>query len=278
MDKKSKNPEEIRNTFIDISGIENFRDFGGYRTQDGRWVKKGRFYRSGAFTPIDDRARSQVEGLGIRNILDYRIAEEVGERVSFLPKGASYHQVAAINKDSLLPASGGDESLLTLFDHVRKVESQEEADFIYEHFKKFYEGLPFDNPAYKKLFSFLDDESHFPLVHHCSAGKDRTGVGSALILLALGVDKATVIKDYMLSAWALEAKYQNYVKRLTGENNNSHLLEVLELLVSVKREMIQISLEALEEKYPSFEDFYREEYGIGRERIAHWRELHLQGL
>src|SRR5699024_7385469 len=63
----------------------------------------------------------------------------------------------------------------------------------------FYQKIIFDNPSYQNLMEIIQDPANLALVNHCTAGKDRTGVGSALILLALDVPKETVMQDYLLS-------------------------------------------------------------------------------
>lgn len=61
---------------------------------------------------------------------------------------------------------------------------------------------------YRKLFSLLQNEENIPLMFHCSAGKDRTGMAAALVLSSLGVDEETILDDYLLSNFYLADKRQ----------------------------------------------------------------------
>jgi protein-tyrosine phosphatase len=92
---------------------------------------------------------------------------------------------------------------------------------------------------YKAFFQLLMDEKNTPLLFHCSAGKDRTGFGAALFLASLGVDKETIIQDYLLSKKYIEEKYSGFVAKNP----------VLEPLMTVKREYIEAALDLIDKEY-----------------------------
>jgi protein-tyrosine phosphatase len=89
------------------------------------------------------------------------------------------------------------------------------------------------------------NENNTPLLFHCSAGKDRTGFASALFLASLGVDKETIIQDYLLSKKQVEEKYAGFV----AEN------PVLEPLMTVKREYIEAALDLIDKEYGGMENY-----------------------
>ena len=88
---------------------------------------------------------------------------------------------------------------------------------------------------YKEFFKLLQQEKNLPLLFHCSAGKDRTGMGAALILYALGVDEQTIMEDYLASNVYLSDKYAKEIAM------NPNLKSVL----SVKKEFLQAGLDQI---------------------------------
>lgn len=66
--------------------------------------------------------------------------------------------------------------------------------------------------TYREFFRIVSEERNTPLLFHCSAGKDRTGIAAALLLGALGVDREVIMEDYMLSAEYIKGKYDAIVQ------------------------------------------------------------------
>jgi protein-tyrosine phosphatase len=173
---------------IDLESVPNFRDLGGYRTRDGRAVAWRRLFRSAA---LHSMSRSDIarlkEDIRPRVVLDLRTPREpIKQReISLLDEmGARYHNV------SFRPDS---------------------PDYLRQEFVRFHDAADMGElylsrirqPEYgKRLVNSLElfaDRNNHPLIFHCSAGKDRTGVLAAVLLAALGVIDQDVIDDYTLS-------------------------------------------------------------------------------
>ena len=170
----------------DILGIEkkrNLRDLGGYKTQNGKHVKKGYFFRSSRLMDFDQAELEILNSLHIKKIYDLRSKEEVKDAPDPELQGAEYiHSSAAVRADgtevNFSPAA-------LIAENVYSKESNDE----FTH--KVYGNLPFCY-AYKKIFEDII-AGNVPILFHCSAGKDRTGIAAILILLALGVDEETAM-------------------------------------------------------------------------------------
>ncbi|MEG1687051.1 MAG: tyrosine-protein phosphatase, partial [Angelakisella sp.] len=175
LEMKSKNGNYQRR--ILIPGIDNLRDLGGYPTADGRYVRWGCFYRSAAITPRDAEARALFDKLHIKTILDYRAKTEIGAAVDYLPEGAKYYLLPAIpaNEAGEVDQQGN----LDMVTMIRNIRTPQQADEMYCYFRQIYAELPFHNPSYHKMFAAMDGLDSVPFIQHCSAGKDRTGVGCA---------------------------------------------------------------------------------------------------
>jgi protein tyrosine/serine phosphatase len=111
---------------------------------------------------------------------------------------------------------------------------------------------------YKQFFQTLKNEANFPLLFHCSAGKDRTGFAAALLLSLLGVDREIVINDYMISAKNVREKYAPYVeliKQRTGGRGD------IEPLVTVKREYIEAAFTRIDDEWGGIENYLTNKMG-----------------
>jgi protein-tyrosine phosphatase len=170
---------------LPLEGASNLRDLGGWRTADGRRVRPGRIFRSDALHGLTEADLARLAGTGLRTVCDLRGVREAARAPSRLPPGAEAHPlpiepfVGASLKDMLERGAATGEGATALL-------RQAYLAYVSDHL-----------PAYRALFALLLEEARRPLLFHCSAGKDRTGIGAALILTVLGADRATVIADYV---------------------------------------------------------------------------------
>jgi protein-tyrosine phosphatase len=174
---------------IALEGTPNFRDFGGYLTADGRQVRWGQLYRSGALNRLTAADLDALAALDIRTVCDFRQHSERQREPSRWPAAAQTRHVH-------LPLANGDhaQTLKQLLDtgkvdveQVRAAMAGINREFVVTHSK-----------AYGQMLKHVLDAGG-PVLIHCAAGKDRTGFGAAIILSALGVDEETIMADYLLS-------------------------------------------------------------------------------
>lgn len=153
----------------------NFRDVGGYRGADGRTVKWGRIFRSGAMPLLTDSDYALLGGLKIGSIVELRSVDE--------------RMIAPTQLDDRTGALflSNDYSLKAMMANMMA-----DREYLYHDVGK---ALA---PQYRTIFRRLlaDDGA---VLYNCSAGQDRTGVATALVLSALGVDRQTIMQDYHLS-------------------------------------------------------------------------------
>ena len=169
---------------IVLEGASNVRDLGGYRTKDGAQVRFGQVFRSAALSKLTagDAARLREAGIGV--VCDLRGEAERLQAPSLLP-GVALHAL------SIDPSLG--RSIRELADDP----ATEEDDIAALMRRAYAAYATVWAHRYHALFALLADPTTPGLLFHCTAGKDRTGFGAALILAALGVDRATVQADYL---------------------------------------------------------------------------------
>lgn len=178
--------EWVAERLLPLEGGRNFRDLGGYRAADGRTVAWGKLYRSGSMVGLTPADVEYLGRLGIRTVCDFRTSKERADEPN------KWAQTAGIDywtRDYEM--SGGD--LARLFRGGADA-AQARAAMI-----SLYRELPYEQAeAYKTMFRKMLD-GQVPLAFNCSAGKDRTGLAAALILMALGVPRDAVMADYQLT-------------------------------------------------------------------------------
>jgi protein-tyrosine phosphatase len=181
----------VGSRLIPIFGAHNLRDMGGYQTSDGRELKWKTLFRSGLITKLTDSDRAEFRRLELSVIYDLRTNSERARRpVEWLPEeGIEYycrdHERSVGALDSLIRT--GD---FAAHDATRAM-------------REVYIELPFEQAdSLRDVFRLLIG-GRVPMLFNCTAGKDRTGLVAALILLALGVPRGTIERDYLLTELAL---------------------------------------------------------------------------
>lgn len=173
---------------IPLFAVHNFRDLGGYPTNDGRQIRWRTLFRAdGLYRLTPDDARVVV-GLGVRTVVDLRTAKEVKTRGRF-PKDdheVAYHHLPIID------ATWGEGSTPEIDDVV---------EFLVWAYRSMLEEAA---PRFAEAITLLAAEDVLPAVFHCAAGKDRTGILSALVLGSLGVSENIITADYGLTELAMQ--------------------------------------------------------------------------
>lgn len=181
------NPNQPFERHIPLTGGHNFRDMGGYPTSDGRQVARGRIYRSGTLSELTDEDHLVMDRIGLRLICDLRSTNERERRPSRIPPAARFE---IWSRDHEMSA-GDLMRILAL--------PEASAPHIRDAMIAAYRKLPYEQaPSYRVLFSRIA-EGDLPVLFHCAAGKDRTGIAAALLLTLLGVERDVIVDDYALT-------------------------------------------------------------------------------
>jgi protein-tyrosine phosphatase len=181
---------DARPRLVSLHGGCNFRDIGGYPTRSGRTVRWGRVYRAGVLTYFTDRDHGTLHDLDVRAICDLRRKEEREREPSAWPHGANRQPPEHLHWDD-----GVNTPTIRAFAAQRPYT----AAGVFDAMIDLYRALPaWMAGRIRGLFDCVATGS-VPLVVHCAAGKDRTGVAIAVLLSAIDVPRQTVIEDYLLT-------------------------------------------------------------------------------
>ncbi|MCL2298003.1 MAG: tyrosine-protein phosphatase [Proteobacteria bacterium] len=233
---------------IHLQGGVNFRDLGGCRMADGRTVKPGLLFRSGVLDELTAEDLETLAALPVTHVLDYRDEAEVRRRPDPLWRDVQYECVPA----GCWENGAGPMQLLS---HA----VDESGAFAF--MKELYQRLPFDNPAYRRMFDWMRAPETPRLVQHCAIGKDRTGVGSAILLLALGASRQAVIEDYMMTETSL-ASYRERWLATVDRQRMGEKYDALVCVFSAREAFIEAALDAIESKYGNIISYLQREFGL----------------
>lgn len=170
---------------IDLQGEDNMRDLGGFVGQGNKRVLFHKLFRSGELSALTTNDLDELTSLGIKNIFDLRTDEEQLEHPDVLPTGVSPYHFPLLSDVNI----GGSIDINQVLSG--QVSGEEFMIPLY-----LVDEIKIEN--WKMIFDILE-ESNQTTLWHCTAGKDRAGMTTALVLSALGVDKETIINDFLAS-------------------------------------------------------------------------------
>lgn len=259
---------------LPLEGGSNFRDLGGYRTLDGGFVRRGLVYRSGAMTSLTAADQAYLQQFDFQTVVDLRSQEEI----ELFPN----RWVVSTDADYLAHDYTFEQMMASLVDESGKLQSIEVL------YTDFHQQL---QPQLKIFFEALLDE-RTPLVVNCSAGQDRTGVTSALLLTALGVPREMVIEDYLLSTdFRRPAAEKGDVDLVAAAESNDFAQMMLSwsesqgaserpnpLVTAAGVPFLAYTLDRIEQDYGSVAAFLDQEIGVDPAELAQLRARYVLPL
>jgi protein-tyrosine phosphatase len=243
---------------LGLTGLPNARDLGGYPAADGRLVRAGLLLRAEALTNATSEDVAALAEMGVGTVVDLRGDSEI----AMFGKGPWTGPLAHVPTADLTQAifarmmSAGPDGEPLAEDEVFKVMID-----MYRHFV----ADESSRAAYAAALGLVAEQvsQGTPILFHCTAGKDRTGWLSAIVLTALGADRDTVFEDYLLTnqraaegrGAPTRAKLLALLRQLVGER------QPIAPLLDVRREYLQAAFDEAETKYGTFDAYLREALG-----------------
>lgn len=224
-----------------VEGAVNFRDLGGYLAGDAR-VRPGQLYRSGMTHTISAAGlHTLATRYGIKSVIDLRAVGELrDDGTGAFAEAGIRHIHAPVFENILYPAE----------EQQQRLEEMRSGTFDWS--ASYLRMTEVGGAAFRSVFAAVADAESVPLVFHCAAGRDRTGVTAALLLRALGVDADTVAADYAHTGELLRPHATRFIRsdardRLTEE-------QMIRLLAT-RAEVMHHFLDTLTDRYGSVEGY-----------------------
>ena len=234
---------------LPLEGARNFRDLGGYRSSDGQYVRWGLVYRSGYLADLTKQDYEYLNSLGIRLVCDVRAdRERMRSPTSWV--GASPELLS-------VPIGPNRDGTLTAEELKRRIAASDSNGGPLSG----YDFAIKDAEQYGRILHRIV-AGDLPAVEHCTSGKDRTGVFSAILLTALGVPREVVIQDYLLTERYLLApdSFENTRAQLQKIFGLGEPLDdsAVKAIVSLKPRTLEATFDTISQTYGSFDAYLRD--------------------
>jgi len=240
---------------VKLEGAVNFRDLGGYKTKSGKVVKNNVLYRSAALNTLTQNDIEKLTKLNLKYDFDFRGPFEVKSAPDKIPTGTTRISLPAGSENI------GDSNYMKNMGKLMRSDS---------FLLTFYTDLSPFKARYTPLFdSLLTNKSASPILFHCTAGKDRTGIAAALILYALGVDDQTIFEDYEATNYYRRnenAKAVIGMQKMYGMDPKTAMN-----LMGAKKEYIESTFTTIRAKYGTVDAFLEKELGVTTSKLKKLR-------
>ncbi|MFD1768730.1 tyrosine-protein phosphatase [Sphingobacterium suaedae] len=242
---------------LPLSGTANFRDLGGIRTTTGRHVAWGNFFRADDLSALREQDFPYLENTGIRYVYDLRSSEEVSKKKDHLPSNMHWVHSPIFDENSALQTQAVMQQFAdgTMTEEgARNLLTEANRDFATKNVGKF-----------RSVVQQILENSQ-PSLFHCTAGKDRTGFTSALILSILGVDRETVIQEYLMTNYYTHEKLTRSMDQMIAGMGGKIQPSVMVQLMRVDRRYLEAAFSAIDEQYGTMDHFIRDGLEISDEK------------
>ena len=247
----------------------NFRELGGYLTEDGRKIKWHKLLRCGSMAQLTKNDVDYLDQYGVRYIIDLRSPEESNYSPDKYPDKAQYFQ------DTVYPFSFSLFKNLGIINNMRLGASN--MDFGRQTYLQMLLD-PHAQAAYRKMFNVLleNDKEGESVVFHCTAGKDTTGVAAFLILSALGVSEKQIVEDYLYTNLFFDNYSSETINDALESESQTEIAQRLNSKTAVIAETIKVLPKACRVVSGSVEKFLEEKLGMTKAKIERLQELYLE--
>ncbi len=263
---------------IEFEGMSNVRDLGGLIGYNGRKLKMGRVIRSDNLSSATIKDAEKLQSYGLKAIIDFRTDDEIENSPDRTINGAVWI------KNPIL------KSLTTGITREKPKKPLSLAEILVNFSKELgkngvswlaslYIPLVSDEfclNGYRSFLNVLKDNKEGAVLYHCSAGKDRVGVGTLIFLSALGVSRQDIINDYLLT----NESYASIIKEAQALGKemgvSQEIIDTIEPLSGVDLSYINTALDVIDNTHGGMDSFLKNQLGLDEHFLDELRENYLE--
>ena len=266
---------------LNMSCITNARELGGYKTQDGKTVRKGVLLRTAALTDISQEAQNiLINQYNLSAIIDLRASFELEEEPEPVIEGIAQYNFKIMDEQMMAQRAASVHEILTdpNADQIKRMMAIFDAGIISDQmYVEFLQGET-GKAGFRDFFRvLLETPEDSAVLWHCTNGKDRTGVAAMLLLGVLNVDEETIMEDYMLTNVFFETEINAMHQQLGAYIQDKDKLE--ELLVAgrgVCAAYMQNAIDYIKENYGDISGYVKSELGLTEAEIVKLQNLYTE--
>ena len=265
---------------IKFEGIENARELGGLKMQDGRIIKEGKLIRSGNLSKATDAdAKVLKDRFRLTDVVDFRFDAEVKGAPDREIEGVQYTHLSTLPKSIIAGFSSGRTDAAEMKSQdigelLAKYASYPQAQ---EMAQKLYPTIVTDSLSQKYYGEFLRTvlKAEGGVLWHCSQGKDRCGWGSAFVLAALGASRETIVEDFALSNVSYEKTVETVSATIVERGGGEPELAFIRAMVGVNVENFEHTLDLIDSQYGSLPAYLEKALGFSAAEQEKMKEKYL---
>lgn len=250
---------------MNLENLVNYRDFSEITKDSDINIKPGKLFRSASFDKLSPEVEAYLVKQGVEKVVDLRTVEESKiKKYRLTHKDLNYLSVPAVTLEK-------DINDVFFTEKLNKGSTSKEirdaAYFVHGTYRK----MPFDNDALRYVFAEMKDKGS-SLLFHCSSGKDRTGIMTALILKMFDVEEEIIFEDYLKSNETLIYGLNMYSWEMDYDTEQH---EALMWASQVHHHLLDETFKVILDKYISFEMYFEEEYDLNDLDISKIKKIYL---
>lgn len=257
---------------IALDGVVNTRDLGGLRTEDGRSVKPGLLIRSGEIDHISETGKQTLDDIGVAAVIDLRTTKEATTDPAAWAEGTG---PARYN----FPLLERESAIIEDMRH-QIATGTAEPDWMDQSFSDTFDYIPTDYTSeIRQVFDILlATPPEQSVLYHCSGGKDRTGVVTAVLLSVLGVTEEDIEADFMMSNELIQpdATAQAIADKLNARNNTSMTAQDVWPSVGVRSQYLEVFYASIERDYGDMDVYVARGLGLTADEVLLLQEKYLE--
>jgi protein-tyrosine phosphatase len=251
---------------------KNLRDLGGIRTVDGRTVRHGMLYRSSYLYKLSEAdAELLQDSIGLSTVVDLTTPPHPAEKKDTLPEDVKYIHLPPLD-DKQNPSVNRKNRLGILKGIMAKEGGAK------KHLSDIYRVMITQEAsldAFRQLISLLTEEENSAVLWHCTQGKDRTGIATAVVLMSLGVDRDEIMRDYMKTNRSCFFKNLMIFIGVSLVTFSIHTARSLDLLLSARPFFLKAAFDEIDSVYGGTEAFLKNGIGLTDSDISELRSIYL---
>ncbi|WP_203639543.1 tyrosine-protein phosphatase [Levilactobacillus wangkuiensis] len=260
------------NRKLNVTGGWNFRELGGYTTVDGHSVKWHKLLRTDGLARLTPDDQQLLTDYGVVADVDFRSNDEKKQAPDKVPAGVTYHFLPVFPAGDETDASATQEELEARFN------GDDQAG--YRHMLDVYQKMvtmPTAQEAYHNFFGTLlsNEKADQSVLFHCTAGKDRTGMGAFLALSALNVDPQTIHQDYLLTNPNVMPLVDRQSDKAREEGHSEAFVTNIRALSTVNPDYLAAATKVINTQYGGTQDYLHDVLGLSHSELTTLKRLYL---
>lgn len=259
---------------LPLSGAPNTRDLGGLQTRDGRVIRRGRLLRSGALGQLTERDIAILRAIQLRTVVDFRTEREITEKPDLVIPGVKQIHCPILPQLTGVTRELGEDGMPAYFRMALEIGMKADT-WMAGLYLPLVES-EYSQMHYREFFRILMQHSDGALLYHCTIGKDRVGVGTMLLLSALGVNRDIIMEDYLLTTLCTEQNRRSVCREALAYTQDPAAQFALEAFESARESYLNAAFQSIDRSCGSVDQYLSEVLGIGADEREMLCSLYLE--